>query len=42
MIDDSTENIPGITNGYQNYEKCDCKDKCEKKNQKVKSKAEDS
>ena len=30
-IDDSMENMPGITNGYQNYEKCECRDQCIKK-----------
>ena len=30
-IDDSMENIPGITNGHQNYEKCECKDRCIKR-----------
>ena len=29
--DDSMENMPGITNGYQNYEKCECRDQCIKK-----------
>ena len=24
-IDNSTENMSGITDGHQNYEKCDCK-----------------
>ena len=31
VIDDSTENMGGITNGYQNYEKCECRDQCIKK-----------
>ena len=26
--DDSTENMPGITNGHQNYEKCECRYQC--------------
>ena len=28
---DSTENVPGITDGHQSYEKCECKDQCVKK-----------
>ena len=40
-IDGSMENMPGITNGHQNYEKCECRDQCIKKNWKVKSKAAD-
>ena len=35
------ENMPGITNGHQNYKKCACRDQYIKKPQKVKSKAED-
>ena len=38
-IDDSTENMSGITDDHQNHEKCDCSDRCIKKNPKVKSKA---
>ena len=30
-IDDSMENMPGITNGHQNYEKRACRDQCIKK-----------
>ena len=30
-IDDSTENMSGITDGNQNYEKCECSDRCIKK-----------
>ena len=30
-IDDSIENMPGVTNGHQNYEKCECRDQCIKK-----------
>ena len=30
-IDDSTENMSGITDGHQNYEKCECSDRCIKK-----------
>ena len=30
-IDDTTENISGITDGHQNYEKCECRDRCVKK-----------
>ena len=30
-IDDSTENLSGITDGHQNYEKCECSDRCIKK-----------
>ena len=30
-IDDSMENMSGITNGYQNYEKCECSDQRIKK-----------
>ena len=30
-IDDCTENMSGITIGYQNYEKCECRDQCIKK-----------
>ena len=25
------ENMPGITNDHQNYEKCECRDQCIKK-----------
>ena len=33
------ENVPGITNGHQNYEKSfECRDQCTKKNQKMKNK----
>ena len=43
-IDDYTENMSGITDGYQNHEKCECKARivigAEKKNWKVKNKAE--
>ena len=35
-IDDSTENLSGITDGHQNYEKCECSDRYIKKNRKVK------
>ena len=30
-IYDSTGNMSGITNGHQNYEKCECSDQCIKK-----------
>ena len=30
-IGESTENVPGITDGHQSYEKCECKDQCVKK-----------
>ena len=30
-IDDTTKNISGITDGHQNYEKCECRDRCVKK-----------
>ena len=30
-IDDSSENMSGITDGDQNYEKCECSDRCIKK-----------
>ena len=30
-IDDSTENMPGITDGHQNYEKCEYSDQCIRK-----------
>ena len=30
-IGESTENVPGITDGHQSYEKCACKDQCVKK-----------
>ena len=30
-IDDSMENTPGIVSGHQNYEKCECRDQCIKK-----------
>ena len=29
--DDSKENISGITDDHQNYEKCECSDRCIKK-----------
>ena len=32
-IDDSTENMPGITDSHQNYEKCECSDWYIKKEQ---------
>ena len=40
-IDDSTENLSGITNGHQNYEKCESSDWWRRKKPEVKSKAED-
>ena len=27
-IDDSTENMSGIIDGHQNYEKCECSHRC--------------
>ena len=30
-IVDSTENLPGITDGHQNYEKCEYSDRCRRK-----------
>ena len=29
--DDSPEDMSGITDGHQNYEKCECSDPCIKK-----------
>ena len=39
-IDHSMENMHDITDGHQNYRKCECRDQCIKKNWKVKNKAE--
>ena len=30
-IDDSTGNLSGITDGHQNYEKCECSGWCRRK-----------
>ena len=30
-IDDSMKNMPGIDDGHQNYEKCEGRDQCIKK-----------